>query len=100
MARRSVDDRWAVVTYFKEGQSPAEMVRTTGFNFHFVLRWIAAYKATGTVNEQSRPGRKRKLSVAKEGKVVSLMHAKRKRSCQAVAQILKDEGLLMYTVLQ
>ena len=93
MVRRPDADRWAVVTLFREGLTPVEIVRRTGFDFRFVTRWIRQFKMTGTVNDKPRPGRKRKRTPAVEQEVVELMRGKRKRSCRVVARMLKDRGV-------
>src|SRR6185369_12365317 len=40
MSRRPPEDRGAVITWHKQGLAPAEICRKTGFDHHFVKRWI------------------------------------------------------------
>ena len=40
MARRTTADRWAVITWHKEGLTAADICRKTEFDRQFVDRWV------------------------------------------------------------
>ena len=62
MPRRPAEDRWAVISWYKEGLTTAEICRKTGFYKQFVTHWIAKYNDSGSVEDAPRAGRPRKLS--------------------------------------
>ena len=66
MSRRPPEDRGAVVTLHKQGLTPAEICRKTGFDYHFVTRWIAKHNESGSLDDAKRAGRPRKLSKSVE----------------------------------
>ena len=70
MPRRPVEDRWAVISWYKEGLTTAEICRKTGFYKQFVTHWISKYKDSGSVEDAPRAGRPRKLSERVERAVV------------------------------
>ena len=53
MSRRPPEDRGAVITWHKQGLTPAEIRRKTGFDRHFVKRWIANYNDSGSLECQA-----------------------------------------------
>ena len=62
MSRRPPEDRGAEITWHKQGLTPAEICRNTGFDHHFVKRWITKYNDSGSLDDAKRAGRPRKLS--------------------------------------
>ena len=69
MSRRPPEDRGAVITWHKQGLTPAEICRRTGFDYHFVTRWIAKHNDSGSLDDDKRAGRPRKLSKSVEQSV-------------------------------
>ena len=67
MSRRAPEDRGAVITLHKQGLTPAEICRKTGFDHRFVKRWIAKHNDSGSLDDAKRAGRPRKLSKGVEG---------------------------------
>ena len=51
MPRRPAEDRWAVISWYKEGLTTAEICRKTGFYKQFVTHWISKYKDSGSVDD-------------------------------------------------
>ena len=66
MSRRPPEDRGAVITWHKQGLTPAEIRHKTGFDRHFVKRWIANYNDSGSLDDAKRAGRPRKVSKSVE----------------------------------
>ena len=62
MSRRPPEDRWAVISFHKQGLTTAAICRTTGFDRRFVARCISKYNDTGSVDDAERAGGPRKLS--------------------------------------
>ena len=62
MSRRPAEDRWAVISWHKQGLTTAAICRTTGFDRRFVTRCISKYNDSGSLNDGERAGRPRKLS--------------------------------------
>ena len=89
MSRRPPEDRGAVVTLHKQGLTPAEICRKTGFDYHFVTRWIAKHNESGSLDDAKRAGRPRKLSKSVELTVERKMRKKRRRSSRVIARELK-----------
>ena len=77
MSRRPPEDRGAVVTLRKQGLTPAEICRKTGFDYHFVTRWIAKHNESGSLDDAKRAGRPRKLSKSVELTVERKMRGKK-----------------------
>jgi transposase len=93
MSRRPVEDRWAVITWHKEGMTTADICRKTGFDRRFVTRCISKYNDSGSVDDAKRAGRKRKLSTHVERTVETKMRGKRRRSSRGVATELKQQQI-------
>jgi transposase len=91
MSRRPPEDRGAVITWHKQGLTPAEICRKTGFDHHFVTRWIAKYNDSGSLDDAKRAGRPRKLSKSVEQTVERKMRRKRRRSSRVIARELKRQ---------
>ena len=91
MSRRAPEDRGAVITWHKQGLTPAEICRKTGFHHHFVTRWIAKYNDSGSLDDAQRAGRPRKLSKSVEQTVERKMRRKRRRSSRVIARELKRQ---------
>jgi len=62
MSRRPPENRGAVITWHKQGLTPAEICRKTGFDHHFVTRWMAKYNDSGSLDDAKRAGLPSKLS--------------------------------------
>ena len=91
MSRRPPEDRGAVITLHKQGLTPAEICRRTGFDYHFVTRWIAKHNDSGSLDDDKRAGRPRKLSKSVELTVERKMRKKRRRSSRVIARELKRQ---------
>src|SRR3954464_4922620 len=91
MSRRPPEDRGAVITWHKQGLTPAEICRKTGFDHHFVTRWIAKFNDSGSLDDAKRAGRPRKLSKSVERSVERKMRRKRRRSSRVIARELKRQ---------
>ena len=91
MSRRPPEDRGAVITWHKQGLTPAEICRKTGFDHHFVTRWIKKYNESGSLDDAKRAGRPRKLSKSVEQSVERKMRKKRRRSSRVIARELKRQ---------
>ena len=102
MPRRPAEDRWAVISWYKEGLTPAEICRKTGFYKQFVTHWIAKYKDSGSVEDAPRAGRPRKLSEHVERAVENKMRGKRRRSSRVIERELKRQKVadVSYTTVQ
>ena len=102
MSRRPPEDRGAVVTLHKQGLAPAEICRKTGFDYHFVTRWIAKHNESGSLDDAKRAGRPRKLSKSVELTVERKMRKKRRRSSRVIARELKRQKVcdVSYTTVQ
>ena len=77
MSRRPPEDRGAVITLHKQGLTPAEICRKTGFDHHFVKRWIAKENGSRSLDDAKRAGRPRKLSKSVERTVERKMRKKK-----------------------
>ena len=84
MPRRPAEDRWAVISWYKEGLTTAEICRKTGFYKQLVTHWISKYKDSGSVDDAPRAGRPRKLSARVERAVENKMRGKRRRSRRVI----------------
>ena len=91
MPRRPAEDRWAVISWYKEGLTTAEICRKTGFYKQFVTHWISKYKDSGSVDDAPRAGRPRKLSARVERAVEKKMRGKRRRSSRVIERELKRQ---------
>ena len=90
MSRRP-PDRGAVITWHKQGLTTAELCRKTGFDHHFVTRWIAKHNDSGSLDDAKRAGRPRKLSKSVERTVERNMRRKRRHSSRVIARELKRQ---------
>ena len=45
MSRRSIADRWTVITWHKEGLTVPEIYFKTGFDKRFIKRWISRFES-------------------------------------------------------
>jgi transposase len=79
-----------VVSLHKEGLTPAQIVRKTKFERHFVQRWIRRYEATGTVADAPRLGRPSVMTRKLKARVLRLAIDKQRRSLRRVAAMLKQ----------
>lgn len=93
MSRRSTADRWAVVMWYKEGLSVADIVHKTGFDRQFVNRWIKKFEIGEPIEEGKHTGRPRKLSIRVEQAIERAMRGKRRRSSRVVARDLKRKKI-------
>ena len=91
MSRRPAEDRWAVVSFHKQGLTTAAICRTTGFDRQFVTRCISKYNDSGSIDDAPRAGRPRKLSEGVERTVEKKMRGKRRRSSRVIARELKRQ---------
>ncbi|XP_063329136.1 uncharacterized protein LOC134627133 [Pelmatolapia mariae] len=66
MAKVSIETRHKVVSLRQQGLSQAEISRQTGVSKRAVQALLQKHKKTGTVEDQKRSGRPRKLSKADE----------------------------------
>ena len=80
MSRRPPEDRWAVISWHKEGLKTAEICHKTDFYKQFVTHWISKYNDSGSVDDAPRAGRPRKRSERVERAVETKMRGKRRRS--------------------
>jgi transposase len=94
MSRRPAEDRWAVIFWYQEGLTTAEICRKTGFDHHFVTRWISKYNDSGSVDDAERAGRPRKLSTRVERTVETKMRGKKRRSSRVIARELKRQKIV------
>jgi transposase len=93
MSRRPAEDRWAVITWHKQGLTTAGICRNTGFDRQFVARCISKYNDSGSVDDAKPTGRKRKLSTHMERTVETKMRGKRRRSSRVVARELNQQHI-------
>jgi transposase len=89
MSRRTLADRWTVVTWHKEGLSIAEIARKTKLDRQFIKRWIQKFEADEPMEEGKRTGRPRKRTPRVEAAIERAMRGKRRRSSRVVARDLK-----------
>jgi DDE superfamily endonuclease/transposase len=85
MSRRPPEDRWAVISFHKQGLTTAAICRTTGFDRRFVARCISKYNDTGSVDDAERAGRPRKRTVEKKTR------GKTHRSSRVIERELKRQ---------
>jgi transposase len=57
--RLSVEQRWAIIALWKDGQTRETIARKLDVNKEAVTRWTAHYRATGGVDDTKRRGRPR-----------------------------------------
>ena len=93
MSRRPPEDRWAVISFHKQGLTTAAICRTTGFDRRFVARCISKYNDTGSVDDAQHAGRPRKLSKGVERTVERKTRGKRRRSSRVIARELKRQKI-------
>jgi len=79
MSRRPPEDRWAVISFHKQGLTKAAIRRTTGFDRGFITRCLSKYNDSGSVDDVERVGRPRELSKDVERTVEKKMRGKRHR---------------------
>jgi transposase len=89
MVRRSTADRWAVVSWHKEGLTVGGICRKTGFDHRFVTRWVEKFERGDPIEDEKRSGRPKKLSKTKEIEVERKLTRKRRHSSRVVARDLK-----------
>src|SRR6185369_11981046 len=65
--------------------------RKTGFDHHFVKRWMTKENGSGSLDDAKRAGRPRKLSKSVEQTVERKMRRKRRRSSRVIARELKRQ---------
>src|SRR5689334_16356456 len=102
MSRRPAEDRWAVISWHKQGLTTAAICRTTGFDRRFVTPCISKYNDSGSLNDAERAGRPRKLSKGVEQTVEKKMRGKRRRSSRVIARELKRQKVwdVSYSTVQ
>jgi len=102
MSRRPPEDRWAVISFHKQGLTTAAICRTTGFDRRFVARCISKYNDTGSVDDAQHAGRPRKLSKGVERTVEKKTRGKRHRSSRVIARELKRQKIadVSYSTVQ
>ena len=92
-----------MITWHKQGLTPAEIRRKTGFDRHFVKRWIANYHDSGSLDDAKRAGRPRKVSKSVE-RTVERNNAGEKTplECRVIARELKRQKVcdVSYTTVQ
>ena len=93
MSRRPPEDRWAVISFHKQGLTTAAICRTTGFDRRFVARCISKYNDTGSVDDAQHAGRPRKLSKGVERTVEKKTRGKRRRSSRVIERELKRQKI-------
>ena len=76
MSRRPPEDRWAVISFHKQGLTKAAIRRTTGFDRGFITRCLSKYNDSGSVDDAERVGRPRELSKDVERTVEKKMRGK------------------------
>ena len=81
MPRRPAEDRWTVISWYKEGLTTAELCRKTGFYKQFVTHWVSKYKDSGSVDDAPRV----------ERAVEKKMRGKRRRSSRVIERELKRQ---------
>src|SRR5689334_12698828 len=89
MSRKSPADRWAVITWHKEGLTVAAICHKTGFDRQFVDRWIEKFERGDPIEDEERSGRPKKLSKSKKIEVERKLTRKRRHSSRIVARDLK-----------
>ena len=57
MSRRSIADRWTVITWHKEGLTVPEIYHKTGFDQRFIRRWISRFESGAAIKDSERTGR-------------------------------------------
>ena len=62
MSRTPPEDRWAVISFHKQGLTTAAIRHTTGFDRGFITRCLSKYNDSGSVDDAERAGRPRTLS--------------------------------------
>ena len=80
----------SVITWHKQGLTPTEICKT-GFDHHFVTRWIAKYNDSGSLDDAKRAAQPQKLSKSVERTVERKMRRKRRRSSRVIARELKRQ---------
>src|SRR2546421_12692320 len=93
MSRRPPEDRWAVISFHKQGLTTAAIRRTTGFDRGFITRCLSKYNDSGSVDDAERAGRPRKLSKGVERTVEKKMRGKRHRSSRVIERELKRQKI-------
>ena len=93
MSRRPPEDRWAVISFHKQGLTTAAIRRTTGFDRGFITRCLSKYNDSGSVDDAERAGRPRTLSKGVERAVEKKMRGKRHRSSRVIERELKRQKI-------
>ena len=102
MSRRSVADRWTVITWHKEGLTVPEIYYKTGFDQRFIRRWISRFESGAAIQDSDRTGRPRKRTTKVEQIIERKMRGKRRRSSRVVARDLKRQKIvdISYSTVQ
>lgn len=102
MSRRSVADRWTVITWHKEGLTVPEIYYKTGFDQRFSRRWISRFESGAAIQDSDRTGRPRKRTTKVEQIIERKMRGKRRRSSRVVARDLKRQKIvdISYSTVQ
>ena len=78
MSHRPPEDRWAVISFHKQGLTTVQFVAQ--LDRRFITRCLSKYNDSGSVDDAERAGRPRKLSKSVERTVEKKMRGKRHRS--------------------
>ena len=105
MSRRQPEDRWAVISFHKQGLTTAAIRRTTGFDRGFITRYLSKYNDSGLTMPSLRVGhsksveRKRHRSSRviereiKRQKIADVSYKTVQRTMQCRNLCKKKEGL-------
>lgn len=97
MAKVSVETRHKVVSLRQQGLSQVEIARQTGVSRCAVQALLQKHKETGTVEDQKRSGRPRKLSKADERLIKLTLLRDRKMSSSAItSELAVTSGTLVH----
>lgn len=93
MVHRSDADRWAVISWHKEGLDVADIRHKTGFDRRFIHRWINKFNSEQEIKDAERKGRPRKRTTMIEGVIERTMRGKKRASSRIVARKLKKQKI-------
>jgi len=93
MGYTSTEQRWAIITRWKETKSIGTTARELGLRVETVQLWVHRYQNTGQVADAQKPGRKPVLTTAAAQRAYKLLVSEGAGGASSVAHELHSSGL-------
>jgi hypothetical protein len=92
MANTTQEQRWAIITKWKEGKTTSAIAKEVQLSEEVVARWVARYKETGSVEDKPRTGHPPALSGSTALKAMDMLLEGDYHGASGVARALHSQG--------